>query len=72
MYDKVSIEDTFLVLGIQDLAKLSTLKPVFVEISRSPSFLEFISKYPANKYISRFWVMNVTVQQAWKALVPKY
>ena len=61
MYDKLSIEDTFLVLRIQDLTQLSTLKPEFVDISRSPSFLDFISKCAANKYIYKFRVMSVTL-----------
>ena len=38
MYDILPIEDTFLVLGIQDLKQLSTLNPVFLDISNSPTF----------------------------------
>ena len=32
-----------------------------MDISKSPSFLDFINKYPANKYIYKFRVMSVTL-----------
>ena len=51
-------------MGIQDLTQLSSLNLVFVDISRSPSFLDFISKYPAKKYIYIFWVMSVTLSKS--------
>lgn len=59
--DKLSLQDTFLVSGIQDLTQLFTLNPVFVDISSSLSFLDFISKYPANNYIYRLRVISVTL-----------
>ena len=55
--DKLSLQDTFVVSGIHDLTQLFTLNPVFVDISSSLSFLDFISKYPANKYIYRLRVI---------------
>ena len=45
MYDILPIEDTLLILGIQDLKQLSTLNPVFLDISNSPTFDNFIIKY---------------------------
>ena len=59
--DKLSLQDTFVVSGIHDLTQLFTLNPVFVDISSSLSFLDFISKYPANNYIYRLRVISVTL-----------
>ena len=38
----MSVVDTFIVLGIQDLKQLTTLNPMFIDISNSPSFLDFV------------------------------
>ena len=61
MYDILSIEATFLVLGIQDLKQLSTLKPIFLDISKSPTFDNFIIKYSPKTYFYRFRLLTVTL-----------
>ena len=61
MYDILPIEDTFLVLGIQDLKQLSTLKPIFLDISNSPTFDNFVIKYSPKKHFYRFRLLTVTL-----------
>ena len=46
IYDKLSVVDILVVLGIQDLIQLTTLNPVFVDISTSPPHTSFVNKYP--------------------------
>ena len=58
MYDILPIEDTFLVLGIQDLKQLSTLNPIFLDISNSPTFDNFVIKYSPKKHIYRFRLLT--------------
>ena len=60
MYDILPIEDTFLVLGIQDLKQLSTLNPIFLDISKSPTFDNFVIKYLPKKHFYRFRLLTVT------------
>ena len=60
MYDILPIEDTFLVLGIQDLKQLSTLNPIFLNISNSPTFDNFVIKYLPKKHFYRFRLLTVT------------
>ena len=60
-YNAMSITDTFIVLGIQDLKQLTTLNPTFIEINDSPSFLDFDGRYPPNNFIYRFKLMGVTL-----------
>ena len=52
MYDNIYVKDTFLVMGIQDLSQLSTLNPIYIDVGRSPTFLEFVGRYPPNKHIN--------------------
>ena len=59
MYDILPIEDTFLVLGIQDLKQLSTLNPIFLDISNSPTFDNFVIKYSPKKHFYRFRLLTV-------------
>ena len=61
MYDILPIEDTFLVLGIQDLKQLSTLKSIFLDISNSPTFDNFVIKYSPKKHFYRFRLLTVTL-----------
>ena len=61
MYDILIIEDTFLVLGIQDLKQLSTLNPIFLDISNSPTFDNFAIKYSPKKHFYRFKLLTVTL-----------
>ena len=57
----MSVADTFIVLGIQDLKQLTTLNPTFIDISNSPSFLDFVGRYPPSNFIYRFKLMSVTL-----------
>ena len=61
MYDKLSVVDTFMVLGTQDLTQLTTLNPVFIDISNSPSYISFVDKYPPKKFMYRFRLTGVTI-----------
>ena len=61
MYDILPIEDTFLVLGIQDLRQLSTLNPIFLDFSNSPTFDNFVIKYSPKKHFYRFRLLTVTL-----------
>ena len=61
MYDKLSVVDTFMVLGIQDLTQLTTLNPVFIDISNSPPYTSFVDKYPPAKFMYRVRLTNVTI-----------
>ena len=61
MYDKRSVVDTFVVLGIQDLTQLTTLNPVFIDISNSPPYTSFVDKYPPAKFMYRVRLTNVTI-----------
>ena len=55
----MSIADTFIVLGIQDRKQLTTLKPTFIDISNSPSFLDFVGRYPPSNFIYMFKLMSM-------------
>ena len=57
----MSVADTFIVLGIQDPKQLTTLNPTFIDISNSPSFLDFVGRYPLSNFIYRFKLMSVTL-----------
>ena len=48
-------------MGIQDLKQLTTVNPSYIDISASPSFLDFAGRYPACKFIYRFRLTNVTL-----------
>ena len=61
MYDSIYVKDTFLFMGIQDLSQLSTLNPIYIEVGRSPTFLEFVNRYPPNKHMYRFRILSVTI-----------
>ena len=60
MYDSIYVKDTFLFMGIQDLSQLSTLNPIYIDVGRSPTFLEFVNRYPPNKHMYRFRILSVT------------
>ena len=64
MYDKLSVVDTFMVLGIQGLTQLTTLSPVFIDISNSPSYTSFVDKYPPEKFMCRFRLTSVTISRS--------
>ena len=57
----MSVADTFIILGIQDPKQLTTLNPTFIDISNSPSFLDFVGRYPLSNFIYRFKLMSVTL-----------
>ena len=57
----MSVADTFIVLGIQGLKQLTTLNPAFIDISNSPSFLDFVGRYPPSNFIYRFKLTSVTL-----------
>ena len=61
MYDSIYVKGTFLVIEIQDLSQLSTLNPIYIDVGRSPTFLEFVGRYPPNKHIYRFRILSVTI-----------
>ena len=53
MYRSIYVKDTFLVMGIQDLSQVSNLNPIYIyiDVGRSPTFLEFVGRYPPNKLV---------------------
>ena len=57
----MSVAVTIIVLGIQYLKEITTLNPNFVDISNSPSFLDFPGRYPLNNFIYRFNLMSITL-----------
>ena len=58
-YNAMSIADTFIVLGIQDRKQLTTLNPTFIDISNSPSFLDFVGRFPPSNFIYMFKLMSM-------------
>ena len=48
-------------MGIQDLSQISTLNPIYIDVGRSPTFLEFVNRYPPNKHMHRFRILSVTI-----------
>ena len=60
-YNAMSGVDTFIVLRIQDLKQLTSLSPRFIDISNSPSFLGFLSRYLPSNFIYGFKLMSVTL-----------
>ena len=61
MHDSIYVKDTFLFMGIQDLLQISTLNPIYIDVGRSPMFLEFVNRYPPNKHMYRFRILSVTI-----------
>ena len=61
MYDKLAVVDTFMVLGIQDLTHLTTLNTVFIDISNSPPYTNFVDKCPPAKFMYSFRLTTVTI-----------
>ena len=57
----MSVADTIIVLGIQSLKEITALNPNFVDISNSPSFLDFLGRYPLSNLIYRFDLMSMTL-----------
>ena len=68
MYDKLSVVDTFMVLGIQDLTQLTTLNPVFIDISNSPPYTSFVDKYSPAKFMYRFRLTSITISTSMENL----
>ena len=60
-YNAMSGVDTFIVLRIQDLKQLASLSPRFIDISNSPSFLGFLSRYLPSNFVYGFKLMSVTL-----------
>ena len=60
MNESLFVKDKFMILGIQDLKQLSTLNPVYINISRSAAFNRFIEKYPPKTHMYRFRLMSLT------------
>ena len=61
MHDSIYVKDTFLFMGIQDLLQISTLNPIYIDVGRSPMFLEFVNRYSPNKHMYRFRILSVTI-----------
>ena len=61
MYDSIYVKDKFLFMGIQDLSQLSTLNAIYVDVGRSPTFLEFVNRHSPNKHMYRFRILLVTI-----------
>ena len=61
MYEKLSVVDILIVLGIQDLIQLTTLDPVFIDISTSPWYTSFVDKYPPQKFMYRFRLRSIKI-----------
>ena len=61
MYDKLSVVDIFIVLGIQDLTPLTTLNFVFMNNSNLPPYRSFVDKYPPEKFMYRFRLRSITI-----------
>ena len=61
MYDKLSVIDIFIVLGIQGLTPLTTLSLVFMNNSNLPPYRSFVDKYPPEKFMYRFRLRSITI-----------
>ena len=61
MYDKLSVVDILIVLGIQDLIQLTTLDPVFIDISTSQWYTSFVDKYPPEKFMCKFRLRTIKI-----------
>ena len=66
MYDKLSAVDTFMVLGIHNLIQLTTLNPVFIDISNSPPYTSFADKYPRKSLCTGSGRPALQYQRAWR------
>ena len=61
IYDIIYVKDTVLFWGIKDLSQTSILNPIYVDVGRSQTFLEFVNRYPPNKHMYRFRILLVTI-----------
>ena len=61
MYDKLSVVDTFMVLGIQNPTQLDTLNPVFIDIWNSALYTSFVDKYPPEKFMYMIRLTSVAI-----------
>ena len=61
IYDIIYVKDTVLFWGIKDLSQTSILNPIYVDVGRSQTFLEFVNRYPPNKHMYRFRILSVTI-----------
>ena len=48
-------------VGIQDLIQLTTLNPVFIDISNSPLCTSFVDKYPPEKFMYWFRLTSIKI-----------
>ena len=64
MFDELSVVNTLIVLGIQDLTQLTTSNPVFIDISNSPPYTRFVDKYPPKKFMYRFRLRSITISRS--------
>ena len=61
MCEKLSVVDTFMVFGIQDMTQLTTLNPKFIDISNSSPYTSFVDKYPPKTFMYRFRLTSITI-----------
>ena len=61
MYDSIYVKDTFLFMEIRDLSQVSTLNPIYTDVGRSPTFLEFVNRYLPHKHMCRFKILSVPI-----------
>ena len=60
-YEKLSVRDILIVLGIQNLIQLTTLNPVFIDSSTSLLYTSFVDKYPPETFMYRFRLRSITI-----------
>ena len=61
MCEKLSVVDTFMVFGIQDVTQLTTLNPMFIDISNLSPYTSFVDKYPPKTFMYRFRLTSITI-----------
>ena len=60
--------DSLIVLCIQNLKQTAVLNPIFIDISTTEPFNNFIQKYPPEKFISRFRLTSITTSTSMRNL----
>ena len=48
-------------MEVQDLSQLSTLNPIYIDVGKLPTSLEFVNRYPPNKHMHRFRILLVAI-----------
>ena len=61
MYNSIYVKDIFLFVEVQDLSQLSTLNPIYIDVGKLPTSLEFVNRYPPNKHMYRFRILLVAI-----------